>query len=95
MHPTKDVALESAASQAGVSSRTLSRIFTKELGTSVGRWRREVQVGTAMCALVHGISVAETARSLGFTASAFSTFFKARIGYAPREWHARQRTLPA
>jgi AraC-like DNA-binding protein len=94
MHPTRAVALEDAASQAGVSSRTLSRIFTKELGTGVGRWRREVQVGTAMCALVHGISVAETARSLGFTSSAFSTFFKSRIGYAPREWLVRQRTIP-
>ncbi|NPT53693.1 AraC family transcriptional regulator [Paraburkholderia elongata] len=91
MHPTKDMAIEDAASRAGVSCRTLSRIFTKELGASVGRWRREVQVGAAMCALVHGISVAETARVLGFTSSAFSTFFKSRIGNAPREWLARQR----
>lgn len=94
MHPTKDMALEDAASRAGVSCRTLSRIFTKELGASVGRWRREVQVGAAMCALVHGISVAETARVLGFTSSAFSTFFKSRIGNAPREWLAHQRIRP-
>jgi AraC-like DNA-binding protein len=94
MHPTRDMALEDAASRAGVSCRTLSRIFSKELGASVGRWRREVQVGAAMCALVHGISVAETARVLGFTSSAFSTFFKSRIGNAPREWLARQRIRP-
>jgi AraC-like DNA-binding protein len=94
MHPTRDMALEEAASRAGVSCRTLSRIFTKELGASVGRWRREVQVGAAMCALVQGISVAETARVLGFTSSAFSTFFKSRIGIAPREWLARQRVRP-
>jgi AraC-like DNA-binding protein len=94
MHPTRDIALEDAASRAGVSCRTLSRIFTKELGASVGRWRREVQVGAAMCALVQGISVAETARVLGFTSSAFSTFFKSRIGIAPREWLARQRVRP-
>ncbi|HEX7911846.1 MAG TPA: AraC family transcriptional regulator [Paraburkholderia sp.] len=94
MHPTKDMAIEDAASRAGVSCRTLSRIFTKELDASVGRWRREVQAGVAMCALVHGISVAETARVLGFTSSAFSTFFKSRIGNAPREWLARQRIKP-
>ncbi|RDK00219.1 AraC family transcriptional regulator [Paraburkholderia lacunae] len=94
MHPTREMALEDAASRAGVSCRTLSRIFTRELGTSVGRWRREVQVGAAMCALLHGISVAETARVLGFTSSAFSTFFKSRIGNAPREWLARQRITP-
>jgi AraC-like DNA-binding protein len=94
IHPTKDMAIEDAASRAGVSCRTLSRIFTKELGASVGRWRREVQVGAAMCALVRGISVAETARVLGFTSSAFSTLFKSRIGNAPREWLARQRTRP-
>lgn len=95
MHPTKEMALRDAASRAGVSCRTLSRIFTRELGVSVGRWRREVQVGVAMCALVHGISVAETARVLGFTSSAFSTFFKSRIGHSPREWLARQRIRPA
>lgn len=94
MHPTKDMALEDAASQAGVSCRTLSRIFTKELGASVARWRREAQVGAAMCALVHGMSVTETARGLGFTSSAFSTFFKSHIGSAPREWLARQRSMP-
>ncbi|CAE6807699.1 AraC family transcriptional regulator [Paraburkholderia haematera] len=94
MHPTRDVALEDAANRAGVSCRTLSRIFTKELGASVGRWRREVQVGAAMCALVHGISVAETARALGFTSSAFSTLFKSRIGHSPREWLARQDVRP-
>jgi AraC-like DNA-binding protein len=91
VHPGKDMAIEDAASRTGVSCRTLSRIFTKELGASVGRWRREVQVGAAMCALVHGISVAETARVLGFTSSAFSTFFKSRIGNSPREWLTRQR----
>ena len=94
IHPTRDMAIADAASRAKVSSRTLSRIFTQELGASVGQWRREVQVGTAMCALVHGISVAETARVLGFTSSAFSTLFKSRIGNAPREWLARQRTRP-
>jgi AraC-like DNA-binding protein len=94
VHPGKDMAIEDAASRTGVSCRTLSRIFTKELGASVGRWRREVQVGAAMCALVHGISVAETARVLGFTSSAFSTFFKSRIGNSPREWLTRQRIGP-
>ena len=94
MHPTKDLAIEEAARRAGVSCRTLSRIFTKELDASVGRWRREAQAGVAMCALVHGISVAGTARVLGFTSSAFSTFFKSRIGNAPRDWLARQRIRP-
>lgn len=94
MHPTKDMAIEDAANRAGVSCRTLSRIFAKELGASVGRWRREVQVGAAMCALVHGISVAGTAHVLGFTSSAFSTFFKSRIGNSPREWLARQHIEP-
>ncbi|MGF6900221.1 AraC-like DNA-binding protein [Paraburkholderia sp. GAS348] len=90
MHPTRDLALKDAANRAAVSCRTLSRIFTRELGASVGRWRREVQIGAAMCALVHGISVAETARVLGFTSSAFSTLFKLRIGHSPREWLALQ-----
>jgi len=94
LDPRRDVRLDEVASQAGVSIRTLHRIFVGELGTSAGRWRRNAQIGAGMCALALDLPVVDIARGLGFTASAFSTFFKTQVGYAPREWLA-QRCAPA
>ncbi|WP_206996650.1 helix-turn-helix domain-containing protein [Trinickia mobilis] len=91
LNPRRDMRLDEVAGQAGVSIRTLHRIFVGELGTSAGRWRRHAQIGAGMCALALDFPVADIARGLGFTASAFSTFFKAQVGYAPREWLARRR----
>ena len=47
--------------------------------------------GAAMCALAVGIPVSDVARGLGFTPSAFSTFFKSHVGEAPSRWLASQR----
>jgi AraC-like DNA-binding protein len=90
LDPGRDTRLEAIAARAGVSVRTLHRHFADELGVGAGRWRRTVQAGAAMCALALGTPVAAIARELGFTPSAFSTFFKAHVGCAPNHWLARQ-----
>jgi AraC-like DNA-binding protein len=87
--PTRDTTLAEVAAEVGVSIRTLNRIFREELNTSVAAWRREAQLGRALCALENDIPVSEVADMLGFTNSAFSTFFKSRLGYSPR--HAQGR----
>lgn len=88
-NPNKDGQLEKAAAALGVTVRTLARIFKDELGTSAARWRRDVQIAAAFCALDNGTSVAEVAARLGYGASAFSTFFRSRLGYSPREQKQR------
>jgi transcriptional regulator GlxA family with amidase domain len=88
-NPNKDGQLEKAAAALEVTVRTLARIFRDELGTSAARWRRNVQIAAAFCALDNGTSVSEVATRLGYGASAFSTFFRSRLGYSPREQKLR------
>lgn len=88
-NPNKDGQLEKAAAALEVTVRTLARIFRDELGTSAARWRRDVQIAAAFCALDNGTSVSEVAARLGYGASAFSTFFRSRLGYSPREQKQR------
>jgi AraC-like DNA-binding protein len=88
--PSKEGQLDKAAASLGVSIRTLSRLFREELGTSAANWRRGVQIATACCALDNRIPASEVAAMLGYGAGAFSTFFRSRLGYSPRE-QARAR----
>jgi AraC-like DNA-binding protein len=88
-NPNKDGQLEKAAAVLEVTVRTLGRIFRDELGTSAARWRRNVQIAAAFCALDNGTSVAEVAARLGYGASAFSTFFRSKLGYSPRQQKLR------
>jgi len=91
LNPGRATPLGAIAASVGVSVRTLHRIFVDELGVGAGRWRRSVQAGAAMCALAVGMPVSDVARGLGFTPSAFSTFFKSHVGEAPNRWLANQR----
>jgi AraC-like DNA-binding protein len=84
-NPSKEGHLESAAAALGVSIRTLGRLFREELGTSTANWRRGVQIAMACCALDNGIPASSVAATLGYGAGAFSTFFRSRLGYSPRE----------
>jgi AraC-like DNA-binding protein len=84
-NPSKEGQLDKAAAALGVSVRTLGRLFKEELGTSAANWRRSVQIAMACCALDNGMPSSEVAAMLGYGAGAFSTFFRSRLGYSPRE----------
>jgi AraC-like DNA-binding protein len=84
-NPSKAGQLDNAAAALGVSVRTLGRLFKEELTTSAANWRRGVQIAMACCALENGIPASEVAAMLGYGAGAFSTFFRSRLGYSPRE----------
>ena len=84
-NPDKDRQLDRAADALRVTVRTLGRLFQEELGTSAARWRRDVQIATACCALDNGTPVSEVAKKLGYGHGAFSTLFRSRLGYSPRE----------
>ncbi|MGC7403127.1 helix-turn-helix domain-containing protein [Pandoraea pneumonica] len=90
--PTRTHTPMEAATAAGMSTRTMSRLFNQELGTSMANWRRDVQIATALCALENGQSVTDIADALGFRGSAFSTFFKAKLGCTAR---AKRNQAPA
>ncbi|WP_150678180.1 helix-turn-helix domain-containing protein [Pandoraea pneumonica] len=82
--PTRSHTPVEAAAAAGISTRTMSRLFNQELGASMANWRRDVQIATALCALENGQSVSDVADALGFRGSAFSTFFKTKLGCTAR-----------
>ncbi|WP_052063944.1 AraC family transcriptional regulator [Nitrincola sp. A-D6] len=82
--PTEHPSLEALADQVGASSRTISRIFRRELGLTFSDWRQQVQINFAINALHQGLPITKIADELGYSsASAFSFAFRKHVGYSP------------
>jgi AraC-like DNA-binding protein len=74
---------------AGLSVRTLERIFRREVGLDFENWRRQVRLVRAIELLVDGYSVKETAFLVGYQQpGAFLTLFKASFATTPKAWIA-------
>lgn len=74
---------------AGVSVRTLERIFQREVGLDFESWRRQVRLVRAIELLVEGRSVKETAFLVGYQQpGAFVSLFKANFATPPKAWIA-------
>jgi AraC-like DNA-binding protein len=72
------------AGTAGMTERTLGRLFTAQTGLTFGRWRRRARLLTALAILENGGSVTEAALSCGYDApSAFIAAFKEAFGVTP------------
>lgn len=75
--------------QAGASTRTIQRVFLREVGTSFENWRRQARLMKAIELLVSGYSVKETACHVGYQQTgAFVTMFRATFNQAPKAWLA-------
>ena len=82
--PDKDIDIESWCRSLGMSSKTLSRIFFRETGTTFGTWVRRTRLDYARSLLEEGRSVTEAALSCGYTSlSSFITAFKKAFGCTP------------
>ncbi len=65
------------ASVFAMSERNLARLVVKETGLSFRRWRHQLQLITALQALIAGRNVQQTAQMLGYdSTTAFITMFK-------------------
>lgn len=74
---------------AGVSIRTLQRVFLREVGTDPDSWRRQVRLTRAINLLVSGCSVKEASFTVGYRQpSAFVTAFRHLFGSTPKAWIA-------
>jgi AraC-like DNA-binding protein len=82
-NPSTDVSFEQHAAAVGASVRTLSRLFTRDLGLGFAEWRRQVQLAIALSKLAEGQPVSSVARSLGYLPSSFSDMFRRELGTAP------------
>jgi AraC-like DNA-binding protein len=77
------------SSDAGVSIRTLQRIFLREVGTDPDSWRRQVRLTRAVNLLVSGFSVKEASFKVGYSQpSAFVAAFRHLFGSTPKAWVA-------
>lgn len=87
--PGRTVSFPALCRRAGVSTRTMERIFRREVGTDFETWRRQARLMKAVELLVAGRSVKETAARVGYrSASAFVAMFRAALGETPKAWLA-------
>ncbi len=85
--PSEPHTLEELANDVGACSRTISRIFRRELGLSFSQWRQRVRVSIAIDALHQGQPVSKIAFDLGYSnVSAFSHAFRKQTGHSPTDY---------
>jgi AraC-like DNA-binding protein len=78
---------EEWAKTLGMSSRTLTRQFEAEMGSSLRSWRRRLRLLRAIELLSSGTAVTETAMQLGYgSASAFVFAFRSQMGSSPHAY---------
>ncbi len=79
--------LSSLCRSAGVSVRTIERLFQREVGMSFETWRCQVRLMRAIELLVEGCSVKKVAFEVGYRQpSAFGEMFRRTLGQTPRAW---------
>jgi AraC-like DNA-binding protein len=86
-NPAESKPLAVLCAEAGVSVRTMERIFRKEIGSSLESWRRQVRLTRAVELLVSGRSIKQVAFQIGYQQpSAFVEMFRRTFGTTPKAW---------
>jgi AraC-like DNA-binding protein/quercetin dioxygenase-like cupin family protein len=84
---SSDLTLDDWANHAGLSRRTLTRVFRRETGQSFSAWRQRVRLLQALARLGNGEAVTNVALDVGYDSpSAFTAMFKRELGAAPRSY---------
>ncbi len=79
---------------AGLSPRTLSRLFLAETTMSFARWRQQARLVHALERLARGEAVADIADALGYaTPSNFIAMFRRSFGDSPGRYFAQRGGL--
>lgn len=80
---------EAWARVAGVSERTLARLFPDETGMTLVRWRQQVRLLRALERLALGEAVTTVALDMGYAStSAFVKLFRESLGVTPGRFFA-------
>lgn len=75
------------ARKAGVTLRTAARLFRRETGMSLGQWRLQLRLLTALEQLGEGDAVSNVALNVGYAdVSSFIAVFKAALGQTPAKY---------
>jgi AraC-like DNA-binding protein/mannose-6-phosphate isomerase-like protein (cupin superfamily) len=87
--PERGDTLDDWSQTAGASSRTLARLFAREVGMSFREWRGQARLAAALARLAQGADIAHIAATTGYRSpSAFTAMFRKTLGKAPREYFA-------
>jgi len=85
--PARSCPLRALCADAGVSVRTIQRIFRNHVGVDFDSWRRQVRLTRAVELLVAGLSVKQVALGVGYAQpSAFVEAFRRTFGVTPKVW---------
>lgn len=92
--PENGRTLDEWAQWAGLSPRTLSRLFLAETAVSFAQWRQQARLVHALERLARGEAVADIADALGYaTPSNFIAMFKRSFGESPARYFANRTAL--
>ncbi|HEX6956345.1 MAG TPA: helix-turn-helix transcriptional regulator [Ferrovibrio sp.] len=85
-----DLGLETLAAEAGMSSRSLARLFLRETGMGFQAWRQQARLAEALKRLSEGQPVALVAADLGYASpAAFTAMFRRSFGTTPSRYFAQ------
>jgi len=83
-HPEDNGSIKKLARRAATSVRTLERVFQKETGMTLGKWRMQLRLLQALRLLASDRSITEVALAVGYdSTSAFIAAFKRIFGTTP------------
>lgn len=90
-----DIAIETLAQDAGMSSRSLARLFQRETGMGFQAWRQQARLAEALSRLASGRPVALVASDLGYaSAAAFTAMFRRALGTTPSRYFEFRAAAP-
>jgi AraC-like DNA-binding protein/mannose-6-phosphate isomerase-like protein (cupin superfamily) len=88
--PQDNRGLADWATWAGLSVRSLSRLFRAETALSFAQWRQQARLSRGLEHLAEGMPVAAVADALGYiSVSAFVAMFRRNFGQPPARYFAR------
>ncbi len=82
-----DETLDELARDAGLSTRTLARLFQRETGMNFLAWRQQARLAEALTRLAAGQPSTVVAQDIGYASpSAFSAMFSRMLGTTPARY---------
>jgi AraC-like DNA-binding protein len=92
--PADPRSLAQLGAAAGVSQRTLTRLFAQEMGMTFPQWRTQLRLHLALRLLAEGLPVTTVGHRCGWsTTSAFIDVFRRALGHTPSR-SPQMRDLP-
>lgn len=89
-HPGTDQSLADLCEEIGTSLRTMQRVFSRETGMPLSRWRNQVMMVHAIQLLASDRTVTQISLELGFdSVSAFIFSFRKYLGVSPGQYRLR------